>query len=191
MSEFTRALSFTSPLLVGLIAHGLCIKYGLLAAMARPIDAGRTFRGRRLLGQNKTFRGVLAVAAGTAIGFLLRAFMGGTALLEPEAPWLSQPSIGTALFGFLVGAAAMLSELPNSFAKRQLGIRPGEQGARAVGVIFYVVDQIDLLLGVCLVLALAVTLSPLFVLWSAAILFVAHQLLTAAGFALGMRATRR
>jgi hypothetical protein len=48
----------------------------------------------------------------------------------------------------------------------------------------------DLLLGVCLVLALAVTLSPLFVLWSAAILFVAHQLLTAAGFALGMRATR-
>jgi hypothetical protein len=191
MSEFTRAISLTLPLLGGLIAHGLCMKYGLLLPMAKPIDAGRTFRGRPLFGKNKTFRGVLAVGAGTAIGFLLRAFIGGTAILEPEAPWLSQPSIGTALFGFLVGAAAMLSELPNSFVKRQLGIRPGEQGWRVLGVVFYIVDQIDLLVGVCLVLSLAVTLSPLFVLWSAVILFVAHQVLTVAGFALGMRDTWR
>jgi hypothetical protein len=191
MSELTRAISLTFPLLFGLITHGLCIKYGLLSAMAQPLDAGRTFRGQRLLGENKTFRGVLAVGAGTAIGFLVRAVIDEAAILEPEAPWLSQPSLGTALFGFLVGVAAMLSELPNSFVKRQLGIRPGKQGRRVVGVIFYVVDQIDLLVGVCLVLSFAVTLSPLFVLWSAAILFVAHQLLTVAGFALGMRATWR
>lgn len=85
----------------------------------------------------------------------------------------------------------MLSELPNSFVKRQLGIRPGEQGPRVLGVVLYVVDQIDLLVGVCLVLTLAITLSPLFVLWSAVILFVAHQLVTVAGFALGMRDTWR
>ncbi len=191
MSEVTRAISLTAPLFGGLIAHGLCIKYGLLSALAKPIDAGRTFRGHRLFGANKTFRGVLVVAAGTAIGFLLRAAIDGAATHETEAPWLSQPSIRTALFGFLVGVAAMLSELPNSFFKRQLGIRPGEQGRRVIGVIFYVIDQIDLLLGVCLALSLVLTLSPQFIFWSAVVLFVAHQFFTVTGFALGMRATWR
>jgi hypothetical protein len=66
-----------------------------------------------------------------------------------------------------------------------------EQGRQVVGLIFHVIDQIDLLLGVCLVLSWVLTLSPGFVLWPAALLFVAHQCLTVAGFALGMRATWR
>ena len=191
MNELGRAASLMAPLIGGLVLHGLCIKHGWLSALARPVDAGLTFRGRRLLGDNKTYRGLLAVAAGTAIGFLLRAALGGASIHEADAPWLDQPGLRTAFFGFLVGAAAMLSEFPNSFVKRQLGIRPGEQGRRIAGLIFYVLDQVDLLLGVCLVLSTVLTLSVGFVLWSAALLFVAHQCLTVAGFALGMRSTWR
>jgi len=191
LTELERAISLTAPLLVGLAAHGLCMKFGLLSALAMPIDAGRTFRGRRLLGKNKTYRGVIAVGAGTAVGFLLRAALDGATPPGTEAPWLHRPSVGTFIFGFFVGVAAMLFELPNSFVKRQLDIQPGEQAHKVVGAVFYVVDQIDMLVGVCLALAFTARISLQFVFWSAVFFFVAHQVIAVIGYALGMRAVWR
>ena len=191
IDELERAISLTAPVLVGLVAHGLCMKFGWLMRQAVPIDAGHTFRGRRFLGENKTWRGVIAVGFGTAIGFLLRAEWSDASQLATEPAWLHRLSASTFAFGLFVGVSAMLFELPNSFVKRQLDIRPGEQGHRATGFIFYVVDQIDMLVGICLALAFAVPVTPQFVLWSAVFLFVAHQIITVIGYGLGMRATWR
>jgi hypothetical protein len=191
IDELVRAVSLSAPVLVGLVAHGLCMKFGWLSAWAVPIDAGRTFRGRRLLGANKTYRGVIAVGFGTAIGFLLRAEWIGANQAATEPAWLHQLSVGTFAYGLFVGVSAMLFELPNSFVKRQLDIRPGEQGRRVTGALFYVIDQIDMLVGICLALAFAVSISLQFILWSAAFLFVAHQIITVIGYGLGMRATWR
>jgi hypothetical protein len=85
----------------------------------------------------------------------------------------------------------MLSELPNSFIKRQLGIAPGNAGNGFVGVLFYILDQIDMLIGVWLVLSFTVEVTVARVLWSAVFLFLSHQIITLAGYALGMRATAR
>jgi hypothetical protein len=191
IDELERAVSLSAPVLVGLVVHGLCMKFGWLSALAVPIDAGRTFRERRLLGENKTWRGVIAVGFGTALGFLLRAEWSGASRLATEPAWLHQPSASTFAFGLFVGVSAMLFELPNSFVKRQLDIRPGAQGRRTTGAIFYIIDQIDMLVGICLALAFAVPISLEFILWSAAFLFVAHQIITVIGYALGMRATWR
>src|SRR5580658_10341237 len=121
MTELHRAISLTAPILLGFVAHGLCIRFGLLSPLTRPIDAGLTFRGQRLLGDNKTWRGLVAVGIGTALGFLLRAALDSQAAMEPA--WLGQVSAGTLAFGFLAGVSAMAFELPNSFLKRQLGIQ--------------------------------------------------------------------
>jgi hypothetical protein len=43
-----------------------------------------------------------------------------------------------------------VGELPNSFAKRQLGIAPGALGQGARGKVFWVVDQLDSLAGMLL-----------------------------------------
>jgi hypothetical protein len=183
-----EAVLLFSPLLFGFGCHGLCIRFGWLAALATPIDGGAAFRGRRVFGPNKTFRGIVAVAFGTGLGFLLVGRLGGFV----RGGETSLPS-GASLFllGVAVGAASMLAELPNSFAKRQLDIPPGGRALGLWGGAFHVLDQIDVLLGAWLVLGWAVTPTPRLVAASALFLVVSHPLITAAGYALGMRATWR
>jgi hypothetical protein len=85
----------------------------------------------------------------------------------------------------------MLSELPNSFIKRRFEIAPGRAAKGWKGVVFYVYDQIDFLLGSWLVLAIVVPVTAVRVLFSAGLLLVAHQLMSSVGYALGMRRTAR
>jgi hypothetical protein len=190
MDEFLKVSYLLSPLLVGLAAHGMCIKLGWLRLLARPIDAGATLRGRRLFGANKTYRGVVAVALGTAAGFGLQMALhrGGVARGWELLDYGSAAVVGV---GLATGAAAMLAELPNSLLKRQLGIAPGTAGGGMWRAVFYVLDQVDMLAGVWLVFGFVVTITVARVLWSVVFLFIAHQLLTVIGYRLGMRATAR
>lgn len=178
-------------LLLGLTTHGICIRFRLLRALARPVDGGARFRGRRLLGDNKTYRGLVAVALGTGGAYALLATpLERAAGLAPPHP-LGSPRLGAALVGAAVGLAAMLGELPNSFLKRRLGIAPGRTIGGAGGALLFVLDQVDLLPGMWLALAPFAPVTPTRVLLSVAVLTVAHQLLSFAGYALGMRATAR
>jgi hypothetical protein len=172
LNVIREASALFAPLLLGFVCHGLCIKTGFLRTLARPIDAGARFRGRRLLGDNKTYRGIVVVAIGTGLGTLA----------------LGRFPFG---FGLLVGAAAMAAELPNSFFKRQLDVAPGGQTTGLAGAFFHVLDQIDVTAGAWLVFALRVRPTPALVLASLAFVFVTHQVITVAGYALGMRATWR
>jgi hypothetical protein len=191
MKEFLALAYLFLPLLVGLALHGFCIKYDILAFLCRPIDRGRNFRGKRIFGDNKTYRGVVVVALGTAIGFGLQSL-----LLHRIASIRSIELFNYAFFqsvtlGLTVGVAAMLSELPNSFIKRRFEIAPGSGAKGWKGVIFYVYDQIDFLLGAWLVLAIVVPVTVERAMLSAVLLLIAHQLMSSVGYALGMRRTAR
>src|SRR5437867_12163788 len=108
MHEFLTVFYLLWPLLVGLAFHGVCIKFGWLRSLARPIDAGATLRGKRLFGDNKTYRGLVAVALGTGAGFALEGAVGNPGELQNFG------NLGITSVGLAMGAAAMLSELPNS-----------------------------------------------------------------------------
>jgi len=117
----------------------------VLAGGGRPIDAGRTWGGRRLLGDGKTWRGT---AAGT---------LAGTALalaLDAAAPGVTD-ALGVDLPGFPLAVAvalafgAMLGDVLASFLKRRTG--------RERGVPFPLVDQLDF---VVVALALAALAGP-------------------------------
>jgi hypothetical protein len=73
--EFWSISYLFSPLLVGLATHGFSIKFGWLGSLTRAIDGGKTYRGKRIFGENKTYRGVFAVALGTALGFGIQTFV--------------------------------------------------------------------------------------------------------------------
>jgi hypothetical protein len=191
MREFWTIAYLFLPLLVGLALHGFCIKYDGLAFLCRPVDRGRKFRGKRIFGDNKTYRGLAVVSLGTAIGFGLQSL-----LLHRIASVRSVELFDYAVFksvalGLAVGVAAMLSELPNSFIKRQFEIAPGTAAKGWKALIFYVYDQIDFLLGAWLVLAIVVPVTVGRVLLSAGLLLVAHQIMSSVGYALGMRRTAR
>lgn len=178
------------PLLGGAVVHGVCMKYGWLAFLARPIDGGRTLRGRPLFGPSKTLRGPLLVSFGTAAVFAFQA--GPLHRLEPLAtlelvdyarlPWW---------FGALAGAVAELAELPNSFVKRRLAIEPGGTTGGPLAAVFYLADQLDVLVGYWLALGWVVAPTPLRLAVSAALVGTLHPLLTLVGFLLGMRKTAR
>ena len=81
----------------------------------------------------------------------------------------------------------MLSELPNSWAKRQLNIPPGGLGKGGSAALFYALDHLDYLPGTWIVFAGLVPVTVSRVLVSIAVVFVAHHLASAAGYWLGMR----
>jgi len=190
MQEFLKVSYTLAPLLLGLAFHGLCIKFGWLGFLGRPIDAGFKVRGRPLFGANKTYRGVIAVALGTAAGVVLQLLLHRAGVAH-ETELLSYANASVIGIGAALGAAAMLAELPNSALKRQLGIAPGKTTRGWANAIFYVLDQVDMLVGVWIVLGIAVGATILRVVWSVVFLFIAHQLLTLIGYQLGMRATAR
>ena len=187
MHELALVASLFGPLFLGLVFHGLCIRFGWLHALAVPIDRGARLRGRPLFGANKTWRGVLAVALGSALGYALQS---RAPALQPEAfRALSTPAV--AALGFAFGAAAMLSELLNSLLKRQLDIAPGAAGRGVGSAFFYVFDQVDFLLGAWLVALPWVTPTLPRVLWSIGFVVVVHQIVSSLGALLGMRASAR
>lgn len=140
------------PLLVAGAAHAPVIRKNLLPSLARPLDFGRSFRGRQILGANKTWRGVLLMSAVSVLVVLAQSQLYA---LEPlraisivnysRTSWLA--------LGLALGLSYSLSELPNSFLKRQLGIPPGGV-SRSRAAVQYVVDQADSAIGGTLALAL-------------------------------------
>ena len=61
------------------------LAWDLLKPLKRPIDGGATFRGRRLFGDNKTWRGALMMTTGpTAASVLLRRSEAYRRRLPPE-----------------------------------------------------------------------------------------------------------
>jgi hypothetical protein len=191
MGEFWQVSYLFAPVLLGLTAHGICIKFGWLRFLFRPVDGGFEFRGKRVFGANKTWRGVFAMALGTALGFALQALW----LHNYESMlWLElfDYSLPKALVvGVLVGIAVSLSELPNSFIKRQVGIAPGTTSGGALKVFFYILDQVDFLVGAWIVLSFVIEISWLRVFYSFLFLFVAHQVISFLGYLLAMRETAR
>ncbi len=175
------------PLFLGFVLHGLCIRFRIGRLLARPLDLGATLRGRRLLGDNKTWRGIVCVALGAAVGFL---WLGAVRPFTGSLPVLPN-GLRACLLGLAVGAAAMLAELPNSALKRQLGVAPGAQTGGAQGALFHVLDQVDVVAGAWLVLAMVVEPTLARVMGSLLFVYCGHQLITLVGYALGMRATPR
>jgi CDP-archaeol synthase len=191
MHEFWQISYLFAPVLAGLIAHGICIKFGWLRFLFRPVDRGAEFRGRRVFGANKTWRGIAAMALGTALGFVIQAVWlhNYESVRQLELFDYTLPKMS--IVGLLVGFACGISELPNSFIKRQIDIAPGKTATGAVNLIFYILDQVDFLVGAWIVLGFVVEVTLLRALYSIIFLFVTHQVISFLGFLLGMRKTAR
>ena len=160
------------------------LRWDLLPALKRPLDAGRRWRGRRILGDNKTWRGALCMTAGVVLATLVLWQWGWWRAQLPDAINDSAPL----LVGLLIGLGTVGGELPNSFLKRRLDIAPGQRRHSAGGVALAVLDQGDLVLGIWVAL-LPIWTMPV---WLAAIAFAAistiHAAINVIGYAIGARA---
>ncbi|WP_226011176.1 CDP-2,3-bis-(O-geranylgeranyl)-sn-glycerol synthase [Halomicrobium salinisoli] len=117
----------------------------VLAGGGRPIDGGRTWNGRRVLGDGKTWRGT---AAGTLAGLALALAL--NLAVEPvgAALGVDLPAFPV-LAGLGLALGAMAGDIGASFLKRRSG---RERGAAFPGL-----DQLDFVIGA---LALAALFAP-------------------------------
>ncbi len=102
-----------------------------------PIDHGRTWRGQRIFGNHKTYRGLIG---GSLMGVVTVFFQ------REMSPYdkLTTPQI--VLIGLAFGAGALIGDLVKSFFKRQLNIMPGK--------IWFPFDQLDFVIGALLAVSL-------------------------------------
>jgi CDP-2,3-bis-(O-geranylgeranyl)-sn-glycerol synthase len=132
------------------VLHAPVLRFDLLTALRRPIDGGLELRGRRLLGDNKTWRGALVMFSG-AVATTIALSRSERFRRRLPAELAAAPA---PVYGALLGLGIVAGELPTSFVKRQLDIGPGEAGRAALGALFTLYDQADIVLGS------AVTLRP-------------------------------
>ena len=101
-----------------------------------PIDAGKTFRGKRIFGVNKNIRGPVIMSISTSL-------FGGILYLTIN----STLSLAILLNYFLVGLGYSIGELINSFIKRQLNITPGSRAKeKKLRFLFDLLDNFDSLI---------------------------------------------
>lgn len=117
----------------------------VLAGGGRPIDAGLTWNGRRLLGNGKTWRGT---AAGTVAGVVLASLLNVVRNDVERRVGADLPSF-TSRAAVSLAAGAMLGDVAASFLKRRTG---RERGSLVPGL-----DQLDFVAGA---LGLASVLAP-------------------------------
>jgi CDP-2,3-bis-(O-geranylgeranyl)-sn-glycerol synthase len=107
------------------------------SALAVPMDGGRTIWGKRIFGDHKTWRGLLAGMVARTMGFELQRFLydAGVAQDLARIDYSAHPLLP----GLLMGLGAGIGDAVKSFFKRRIDIEPGES--------WPVFDQVDFFLG--------------------------------------------
>jgi CDP-archaeol synthase len=147
--EFTQSLLLVIPFILAGFVHLAVIHNHLLAALEEvPLDCGVEVRGRRLLGKNKTVRGLVTVSAAVMFWTYVQTLVLHHFSVEASLISSGENRLSPALVGLTLGFAWVLGELPNSFIKRQLDIAPGTAAPGRLRIPFWVFDQIDSLIGV-------------------------------------------
>jgi hypothetical protein len=165
-AAFAAALFLVLAMSAAGIVHVVWLRSAAAQRFTQPIDMGRTFRARRVFGENKMLRGFLIMPPAASITFaLLGAAREHFPAWLAQGIWALQPA-QFAVLGFACGLAFMAAELPNSFVKRQLDVVPGQPpSAPPLRALFFVIDRCDSVLGVLIVASLLVPIHALTWLW--------------------------
>jgi len=131
---FSAVLEVVWFLLPAYVANSIAIDvkaFPVLKNYSAPVDGGRSFGGKRVLGDGKTWRGLLCgVVAGVSVGLLQMR-------LHPTSSINLIPM--TLLLAFLLSLGALSGDMVASFFKRRWGLISGAHAP--------LLDQLDYILG--------------------------------------------
>jgi len=106
----------------------------------RPMDLGKTFRGVRVLGDNKTFRGLLSgMIMGLIVASVQMILFSQFTSIDSFTMDIDYSSPIVLLMGISMGFGVLLGDAVESFFKRQAGVAPGKS--------WVPFDQIDFIAG--------------------------------------------
>jgi CDP-2,3-bis-(O-geranylgeranyl)-sn-glycerol synthase len=170
MNHYIYALLFFLPAGIANAFPLLANKIPVLNKWTAPLDFGITFRGKRMMGKNKTWRGLLTgVLAGGICGWLVYPILGTS----------DGGGIAYFLIGGTLGFGALFGDAIESFFKRQLGISSGNS--------WLVFDQLDYVIGAIIFSLPFVRLALIDYIVVLGTYFVLHFVVTYIGFLSGFK----
>lgn len=140
LKDILFALWFLLPAAVANMAPIFAAHLPFLKRFDAPMDGGRTFRGKPLLGSHKTWRGLLAgMVVSTLIFWLQQVVV--SALWGPHAQvgGVDYSALPTFILGPLFGFGALGGDALKSFFKRRVGVESGKSWPPF--------DQLDYVIG--------------------------------------------
>ena len=149
MKDLLFAIWFFLPAGLANASSLYAVKIPYLKKLSYPLDINKTINGKVIFGKNKTWRGtILAIIVGIVIVALQHFIYPHSAWIRSISGPVDYKTINYILLGGLLGGGAILGDIAESFAKRRLVIRPGST--------WFPYDQIDYIIGGCLLSLFAI-----------------------------------
>lgn len=145
-----------------------------------PLDFGRTFRGKRVFGSHKTWRGLIAgVIAATLVLWLQQYLVQQFSWFDAFAGSVDYATLPTLIMGPLFAVGALGGDALESFFKRQSNIAPGHG--------WFPFDQTDYIIGGAVATMPFVSLGIWQYAWLIIIWLIIHMLATVIGYLTGFK----
>lgn len=174
-----ETLWFAFPACVANTMPVFASRYNWLQNLNLPIDGGRTYRSVQILGENKTWRGVV-------VGVIFGAITGLLQHILYRFEWIQMISIESyesitysLLLGSLLGFGALLGDAVKSFFKRRLHV--------AAGASWKPFDQIDSIIGAFVVTLPIATFTLMHVVIGVISFGILSYITSAIGVGLGIK----
>jgi CDP-2,3-bis-(O-geranylgeranyl)-sn-glycerol synthase len=145
-----------------------------------PMDCHKTFRGKRIFGDHKTFRGlIVGMIFSTLVLWLQQLAVAHIQFVADLTNQVDYTQLPVLVLGPLFGFAAIAGDAIESFFKRQRGIKPGDG--------WFPFDQIDYIVAGAVATMPFVRLSLWQYVWLVALWLVIHVISTVIGYKLGLK----
>lgn len=180
IKEIFFALWFFAPAGAANVMPILVAPVPLLKKINAPMDFGLTFRGKRMLGAHKTWRGLISgILAATLAFWLQQLLVAHVGWLHAWTHQVDYANLSTLVLGPLFGIGALGGDAIESFFKRQRGVAPGRG--------WFPFDQIDYIIGGAIATAPFVTLTLRQYIWLVFLWLIMHIVFSYIGFFLKLK----
>jgi CDP-2,3-bis-(O-geranylgeranyl)-sn-glycerol synthase len=171
------ALWFFLPAALANVTPILVAKIPALQKYEAPMDFGRTFRGQRIFGSHKTWRGFISGLIMATLALWLQqwavAHFDWAQTLTRQVDYLGLPTL---IVGPLFAIGALGGDAIESFFKRQRGIKPGHA--------WFPWDQTDYIIGCAIATAAFVRLTLFQYAWLIVLWLIIHLVASYIGWLL-------
>lgn len=180
LKDIFFALWFFAPAAVANVVPILVAPVPFLKRYTTPIDCGLTFRGKRVLGAHKTWRGLIAGIIFATLTLWLQQFMvDHITWVRHMTSQVDYATLPTLVLGPLFALGALGGDAIESFFKRQKGVAPGHG--------WFPFDQIDYIIGGAVATMPFVQLTIWQYLWLIVLWLVVHVVASYAGYLLHLK----
>lgn len=178
--DILLALWFFLPAGAANVAPIFAAKLPIMNRLDIPMDCGLTFGGKRLLGDHKTWRGLVAGLILSVITVYLQAYgYAHVAWIRNISMSVNYQQLPLLSLGLLLGFGALGGDAAKSFFKRRRNIPAGES--------WIPFDQADLIIGAIIVTVPIITLNLAVYIWATVLWSVIQLLSTIAGYLLRLK----